>query len=67
MVQASHLGGEAAEAIKAPAIFALVDRLAKGLGLQEIGLLEVICRRQRSGIVGFDLVCAGSHGKNFLR
>lgn len=66
MVQASHLAGEATEAVKAPAIFALVDRQAKGLGLQEIGLLEVICRGQRGEIVGFDLVRAGSRGKNFF-
>jgi hypothetical protein len=66
MVQASHLACEAAEAVKAPAVLTLVDRLAKGLGLQEIGLLEVICRRQRSGILGFDLVRAGSRGENFF-
>ena len=64
MVKALHFGGEAAEAIKAPTVLALVDRLAKGLGLQKIGFLKIIRGRRRGGIVEFDLLGAAS--ENFI-
>ena len=64
MIEASHLGGEAAEAVKAPSILALVNRLAESLGLQKIGLLKIIRRRQSGGIPGFDLL--GAAGENFV-
>lgn len=60
MVEALHLGGEAAEAVKTPAVLAEVDRLAKGLGLQEIGFLKIIRRGQRGEILGFNLLGAAS-------
>lgn len=66
MVQALHLGGEAAEAVKAPAVLALVDRLAKGLGLQEIGFLKIVPGGRLGGILGFDLLGAGRRRENFV-
>lgn len=66
MVQALHFRSEAAEAVKAPAVLALVDRLAKGLGLQEIGFLKIFPGGQRGGILGFDLLGAGLRGENFV-
>lgn len=64
VVEALHFGGEAAQAVKAPAMLALVDRLAKGLGLQEIDFLKIIRSGQRGGVLGFDL--AGAGGENFV-
>jgi len=65
MIKALHVGREAAQAIETAATLAVVERLAKRFGLQEIGLLEIIHRRQRRGVLGLDL--AGSGGENFIR
>jgi len=42
MIKAVHFGGEAPQAVEAPAMLALMDRLAKGLSLEEIDFLKIM-------------------------